>query len=365
MKPPFKMKSLYLSLLWTTLAVGCSDTGTEPFTSAVPEFLGLESKLVTKLVYDKPYLYAGTAANGLWRRDLDRMTNWEYLGLADTSLGNWSNVGVVDLDIRGDDILVSYNSAVAGVDPKTAIGIWRSTDGGRVWFRSDSGIPETITDPGEFNAISACRRSPNQPDIAIARYAAATYRSTDAGYHWNLISGRRGIIGGDDHMRWHPFQPGEYWAWGSSSVFQPYLGAAKDYGLSGKVGVDFFKLGFPSDQIVSDVAFDSGDPNVIHVATSRGLMTSRDGGYNWVVGKAAVPNSGYVGFLVEHRSISGVLFLSGYTSIYYSIDHGETMHVLADMPRVVESIAIDEDGKRLLIGSAKGVYSVSFASVVN
>lgn len=326
---------------------------------------GIDDKLVTKLVYEKPYLYAGAAANGVWRRNMEKMTDWEYLGLADTSLGNWSNVGVVDLDIRGNDIIASYNSAVAGVDPKTTVGIWRSKDGGRNWFRSDNGIPETITDPYESNVISTCRRSPDRPNVAIAVYSAAVYRSTDSGYQWSLIAGRRGIVGGDDHERWNPFQPGEIWGWGTSSVFQPYLGAAKDYGLSGKVGVDFFKLGFPSDQIVSDVAFDSGDPNIMHVATSQGLMKSTDGGYNWVVGKATIPDSGYVRFIVGHHYKPGVLFLSGYTSVYYSTDHGETMQVLSQVPHVVESITIDEGGNRIFVGTSKGVYKISFSSVVN
>jgi hypothetical protein len=187
----------------------------------------------------------------------------------------------------------------------------------------------------------------------------------DGGYHWGLISGRRGIMGGDDHMRWNPYQPGEYWGWGTSSVFQPYLGAAKDYGLNGKVGVDFNKLGFPSDQIVSDVAFDCGDQNIIHAASSRGLMKSTDGGYTWVVGKAVIPNNNYVGFIIEHRSKPGVLFLSGDVFVYYSIDQGETIRVLSHVPQVVQSMAIDEDGRRLFVASSKGIYSVSFATVVN
>ncbi len=172
-------------------------------------------------------------------------------------------------------------------------------------------------------------------------------------------------MGGDDHMRWNPYQPGECWRWGTSSVFQPYLGAAKDYYLNGKVGVDFIKLGFPSDQIVSDVAFDCGNPNIIHVATSMGLMKSTDGGYNWVVGKAIIPNNDYVAFIIEHRSKPGVLFLSGDVFVYYSIDRGETIKVLSQLPQVVQSMAIDEDERRLFVASSKGIYSVSFESVVN
>ena len=363
------MKAGIWLLVCATIAVefsSCNNNGVGPITSPTPVFIGMDGMLVTKLVHEKPYLYAGAAANGLWRRDMEKMTDWEYLGLADTTLGRWSNLGVVDLDIRGRDMLVSYNSAVADVDPRTTVGIWRSTDGGMRWFRSDGGIPETITDPNDYNVVSTCQRSPDKPDVAIGVYSAAVYRSTDGGYQWSLIAGKRGIAGGDDHERWNPFQPGEIWGWGTTSVFQPYLGAAKDYGLSGKVGVDFFKLGFPSDQIVSDVAFDCGDPDIIHVATSQGLMKSTDGGYNWVVGKAAIPDSGYIFCMIEHPSKAGVLFLAGGSSIYYSRDAGETIQVLTTVPvQFIESLAIDEVGQRLFLGSAKGVYEISFSSVVN
>ncbi len=91
----------------------CENATTPVLPTVTPEFIGMDDKLVTKLVYQKPYLYAGAASNGVWRRDLDKMTDWEYLGLADTSLGNYSNVGVLDLDIRGEDILVAYNSMVS------------------------------------------------------------------------------------------------------------------------------------------------------------------------------------------------------------------------------------------------------------
>lgn len=362
----FKKALLITGVIIFLVLSSCKDNVLGPIIFSHPQFIGMDNKLVTKLIYQKPYLYAGAAAKGLWRRNLDKMTDWEYLGLADTSLGNWANVGVLDLDIRGNDILVSYNNAIPGVDPRSTVGIWRSTDGGKNWFRSDTGIPETIDFNYECNVISTCRRSPHKPEIAIARYAIATYRSTDGGYRWELISGRRRIIGGDDHMRWNPFQPGEYWAWGTSSVFQPYLVCFNGYGNNVKLSVDFIRqLGFPSDQIVGDVAFDSGDPNIIHVATTQGLMTSTDGGYNWVVGRATIPDSGYVRFTVEHHYKPGVLFLSGYTSVYYSVDHGETMRVLSHVPYVVESMAIDEREKRIFVGTAKGVYAVSFSPVVN
>ena len=115
-----------------------------------------------------------------------------------------------------------------------------------------------------------------------------------------------------------------------------------------------------------DVAFDCGDPNIVYVATSQGLMKSTDGGYNWVVGKAIIADSGYVYSLIEHHFKPGLLFSAGGSSVYYSVDHGDTLKLLATVPvQFVESLAIDEEGQRLFVGSAKGVYEISFSSVVN
>jgi hypothetical protein len=356
---------ILITLLWVC---GCHDRGTSPVTVVVPEPtlvtpepLGLSGRLVTRLVYEKPYLYAVAAAHGLWRRDLAAMTDWEYSGLADTTLGNYSNVGVLDLDVLGSELLVSYNGSAPGKDPKTLVSLWRSNDAGKTWIRSDSGIVDSLMYPYE-TVISACRRSPDRPDLAIARFADATYRSTDGGRNWTLLSGRRGAIGGDDHLRWHPFRAGEYCAWGSTSVFAPYLFAETEYGLTTKFIVDFRALGFGSDDPVSDVAFDCGNMNVIHAATARGLITSTDGGYSWTLGKAAIPGDGFITCLVEHGLKPGVLFLAGGSSLFYSLDGGNTILMLAEVPvRFIESLTIDTEGERLFLGSSAGVYTVRFS----
>ena len=102
------LKSSWISLLFSlSMNNGCNGGGsiTDPPLTEV-ESLGLEGKIVNKMVYAAPYLYVSAASEGIWRLDVAVMTSWEYLGLADTSLGHYSNVGVMDFDVRATTFLL-------------------------------------------------------------------------------------------------------------------------------------------------------------------------------------------------------------------------------------------------------------------
>jgi hypothetical protein len=61
---------------------GCNGGGTTTGPTLIePEPLGLEVKIVNKMIYVAPYLYVSAASEGLWRRNVSIMTPWEYLGL--------------------------------------------------------------------------------------------------------------------------------------------------------------------------------------------------------------------------------------------------------------------------------------------
>jgi hypothetical protein len=82
------LKGLGSTLLFSlSLFQGCNDKGTlaGPI-NLDAESLGLEGKIVNKMVYVAPYLYVSAASEGLWRRNVSMMTPWEYLGLAGYSL---------------------------------------------------------------------------------------------------------------------------------------------------------------------------------------------------------------------------------------------------------------------------------------
>lgn len=98
---------LGLLLLLFFLLINCQDNdSTDPIDDNVPkwESLGFEDKLAIRLRLYKPHLYVCAGSDGLWRKDIEsEYTDWEYLGLADTSLGHYLNRGVMDVLINSEN----------------------------------------------------------------------------------------------------------------------------------------------------------------------------------------------------------------------------------------------------------------------
>jgi hypothetical protein len=320
--------------------------------------LDFEDKFAIRMAVEGNYLYVCAASNGLWRKNITKTCGWEYLGLADTSLGRYTNVGVLDVDVKGDEILVAYNGGAPHILPESTIGIWRSTNSGKNWFRSDSGIPETIDFGLECNIITGIQRSPHKQEIILADAGfAATYRSTSNGYSWLLLRGRRGVLLYTGGLAWHPYKKGEVWFFGGTSTFAPYLCVINDFGENFKSCVDFIKLGYPSDGIVSDVAFDVGDSNVVYASTSEGLIKTTDGGFTWRTNIR--PDTGFVYCILEDPRRSGILYLGGGKRIYYSSDSAQTIKTIEKINTDwISSLALDTTTNLLFIGTTKGVYSL-------
>jgi len=341
---------------------GCEDIGTEPGGPEGLRLLGLKGMQVVSLRYDAPYLYSCTAQNGVWRWDGRAMHTWQYLGLGDSSLGHYSDVGALDIDVLGDTLLVAYNGY--GANPsrsgQTLVAIWRSTDRGQSWHAGDRGIPETLI-PLEGNVITSVRRSPHVPGVVIGAFGTTLYRSTDGGNWWQLIYGRRGVFLNEGIVRWNSHRPGEVWDAGMTSIFSPFTLCMSQYGSSFKLSVDYNALGFGTDGTVADIAFDANDADRIYAATSYGPISSTDGGYHWEARKMILPDSGSVSALLSHPSLPLALFLAG-TSAYYSSDGGATIRVIGQIPdQYIFCIQFDPSSSRLFLGSSSGVYEMPFS----
>jgi hypothetical protein len=324
--------------------------------------LGFEGKLVLHLEVEHQYLYVCAGAEGVWRRDIRRTeSNWENLGLQDTTLSRSRNVGAVDFDVLENDILVAYISPAAQAHPESTVSVWRSTNAGVGWFRSDRGIPETIDFKLETNILTGIKRSPHEPHIIMGEMESASYRSVDSGSGWSLLRGRRGIVSGTGRVRWHPFRPGEVWLFGTTGIYSPYCGAYQDYGLTPKTGVNFDSLGFPSDGEVDDMAFDCRDLDVVYASTSYGVIKSTDGGSSWLRNAIVLPDSGFVHCLANHPSRGNALYLAGGQCVYVTYDAGSKVQLLARLSRgSITSLAWDEEGNQLLIGTTDGgIYSLN------
>jgi hypothetical protein len=357
------IKKLFLISVTATiiLQLACIEGGIEPIISKI-EYHGFEDKFALRMVLAEPYLYVCAGSDGVWRRNIRKLMDWEYLGLKDTSLGKYTNVGALDIDVLGDDILVAYNGSAQHVEAESTISVWRSIDGGENWFRSDSGIPETIDFSVEHNLLTSLERSPHKDNIVISLINPAIYRSTNGATHWTLLSGERGVITGLGDVRWHPFRPGEVWFFGENALFAPYCFARKDYGLNSKTALNWDSLGFAYDGAVYDIAFDAGNPDIVYVTTSQGVVKTKDGGYTWQKNVINLPDNGYVFRTANHPSIPGVLYLAGGKGVYMTRDGGKTVHLVEEIEHgFITSLAFDPQYNKLFVGTTEGgIYGLKF-----
>ena len=344
------------------LQFSCGDNISESKVMRI-EPLGFKDKFALRMVISESYLYVCAGSDGVWKRDIRQPeSNWEYLGLRDKSLGKYTNVGALDIDVLGEDILIAYNSSAPHITPDSSILIWRSTNGGNDWFRSDSGIPETIEDPYEYNIFTSLQRSPHKPNIVIGGIDAAKYRSTDGGSNWSMLSGQRGVAVGDCLVRWNPFQPGEIWYFGETALFAPYCGVGQDYGLKGKTGLPWDSLGCTYDGAVYDIAFDASDPGIIYVASSCGLLKTTDGGYTWQRNVLKLPDNGLVFRMAYHPAAGGALYLAGGRQIYATFNSGVGVQKIGEIEKgFITSLVWDSIGNQLFIGTTEGgIYTLKF-----
>jgi len=342
------------------MQINCKNNSIEPLTNEI-KLLGFEDKFALRMVLAEPYLYVCAGSGGVWRSDIRKpITEWNYLGLADTSLGNYTNVGALDIDVIEEDILVAYNGSAHL--PDSSVSVWRSINAGKNWFRSDKGVYETLDYDYDLNIFTFIRRSPHKPNIVIGGIDVASYRSTDGGSNWNLLSGRRNAIIGNGNVRWHPFQPGEVWFFGETALFAPYCGAGQDYGLKGKTGLPWDSLGCTYDGAVYDVAFDAVDPKIIYIASTCGILKSNDGGYTWKRNVVHLPDNGFIFRMIHHPSVGGVLYFAGGQQIYVTFNGGLNVQKIGEIEKgFITSLVWDSIRSQLFIGTTEGgIYTLKF-----
>ena len=133
-------------------------------------------------------LWKGGGDRGLYKTE-DGGKTWKKILAGDN---DWTGVNDVQLDPRNPDVLVATTwqrirrvyTFVAG-GPGSAV--WRSTDAGKTWAKSQSGFPSV-----ELGRIGLSR-SPVDPDVIYAIAEAADkkggfFRSRDGGASWEKMS---------------------------------------------------------------------------------------------------------------------------------------------------------------------------------
>ncbi|MFH1251787.1 MAG: T9SS type A sorting domain-containing protein [bacterium] len=267
--------------------------------------LGFEDKLALRLRLYEPYLYVCAGSDGLWRKDIkSEYSDWEYLGMADTTLGDYRGVMDVLVNSENPDVmLVAFFP-----DSGTAHGIFKTEDGGNTWFASDSGLefhfPPPRDDETYFEHPAIFLQTPY--DL----FAAGTkiVHTNNFGETWEAIT----PIDAPVPIMWthafrcHSQDTNILWLGGVSVFCSPILLFSTNSGVTW----DYVYLDtiVTVDNAVYSIAFDPYDSDVVYVGLLMGeLIKTTDGGNSWIV--LQLPDSAaYFRYLVEDETQSGHLF---------------------------------------------------------
>jgi len=159
-------------------------------------------------------------------------------------------------------------SALA-IDPRdsdivylASIGLYKTSNGGLLWERSDAGLPG-----GHVFAVAVDTTS---SEILYAGLGSGLYRSVDAAGTWQptALAGRPVL-----DMRQDPSNPAVLLVGTDTGIFQ-----------SEDAGESWALLDSPfSDAAVHRIAFAPSDSATIYAATSIGVFRSRDAGLHWAL----------------------------------------------------------------------------------
>jgi len=240
-------------------------------------------------------VYAGTATEGVWK-SADRGASWTPM-----------NAGLPGLTISTLVIDPLHTSVLyAGLAVSGASGPYKSTNGGRTWKLSDSGLGTGLTDVIQSLAIDPASPS----TLYAARASNGIGKSTDGGATWReLTTPFTGVIrvavrqrpggtfvyavtstalqapalyrSGDGGAIWHSITPnalgllGDYpLGFGPGGLLYTQGAKSTDFG-------DHWTATTPFGDNASSLLVAPGAPATVYAASDRGIWKTVDGAASW------------------------------------------------------------------------------------
>ncbi len=344
---------LCIGLLFVLLLANCLNN--EPTDNGLPrwQFLVLEDKFALNLRLYKPHLYVCAGSDGLWRKDIESEdSEWEYLGLADTSLGEYINRGVQDVIIDESNpnwLMVSYQP-----DLGSDHGIYRSFDAGQNWAPADSGLQFSVGGERFFRRVHKLLEYPGQ----IVGAGHGVYITNNFGQHWQRLSEDPQVGGEPVYLfRRHPAKPALIWLGGEGIVFQPVLAFSFDSGATW-TPINLSQV-VPVDNAVYSIAFDPSDEDVVYVGMQGAIIKTKDSGESWIVPLVTNPQGEFFRAILADPRNPAHLWAAAGNSLIETWDEGITWEqVESPIPETTKVFDIiwDEKTQGMYIGTLNGVY---------
>ncbi|MGH9941820.1 MAG: BACON domain-containing protein [Pyrinomonadaceae bacterium] len=237
----------------------------------------------------------GSARTGGVFKSMDGCATWTATSLVDGPGVRGSITGIV---VDPNNSLTVYALGL-GVESRTGhrfFGVNKSTDGGATWRRITGALPSN----GPFNELVIDPRNSS----VLYLSTDLLYKSTDGGATWTDINDRTGPGIFSSNVAIDPTNPDTLYATFGRAAFKSLNGGASWSKLA--------NLGDGINDIITDIAVDPGNSQIVYAkiinslrAPQTGVYKSTDGGANWSL---AGLRFGIAGEMFISRQNSNVIY---------------------------------------------------------
>ena len=323
---------------------------------------GLENMQIFEIKEADGTLYVAAGRNGVFRKDMDGDSDWEFLGLDEPE----AKVGIstVEVDPSTGTLYAGFHRLNPSGLTNTIAGIFRSTNNGESWEPFDSGFEEAT---GSFRDITlGLKASPLDDDLMFARTAMGQFRKNPGSDEWTFLD--ESLVAGDILLRAfsiNPSNPAQIWAGAANDLTQVVMMKSEDNGDTWENvrlgGVQEFTDG------ILEIAIDPTNENTVYACLSSKLVRSNDGGETWEVVIQVESNGETVFYPCSsvsfHPDAPGTIIVAG-SFIRLSEDGGETWRQISEEDRKgIRSIYIDWQQRKIyagLINPDEGLFELDF-----
>jgi photosystem II stability/assembly factor-like uncharacterized protein len=309
---------------------------------------------------DNRRLFAGGEASGLWESS-DRGETWRQRGLP--------GVTILSIAVDATDSDRIFVLAPEGVYRNAALGAddWQLVFDYRAFLEAHRrpGMPEELWNFMRFIDVEI---NPHDPDDIFvgARWEGGYHRSRDGGQTWQHHS-ISGIFRRADIFRFHPTDPDRITiGTHHQGLFVSYNNGeswvASSRGLEPQIREPVYGA-----YLVSGLAFDPGNPDVMYTGSDYSNWKSIDGGLSWTELGRTLTCEFARSFAVDTAD-SRIVYAGTNVGMYRSEDGGETwVSINRGFPEheILDTLEVELEGERFEYAVVKGrpaVYRRSLTS---
>jgi photosystem II stability/assembly factor-like uncharacterized protein len=206
----------------------------------------------------------------------------------------------------------------------TTVGVFRSTDGGRLWVERMHGMKEV-------HYVVTLSIDPHNPDVMYAGTTGGVYKTTDGTGKWELVN--NGLIPkekldaamalGVNSLATDPVRPGTVYAGTTNGLFR-----TTDAGASWKR----IETGL-ADNYVSVLVIDPSNPAILYAGTRKGVHKTTDAGEHWAEANHGLTTHNIRSMALSRLDPQTVFAGTNGSGLFVSIDGAKTWKHVPLIPR--------------------------------